>query len=487
MLSHSIPTVIAAIALLLAILLLWRIFSKRAAAKIAECTLKSDQLVRDQEQLMQQNHQLQMQLDAKLLNIERIQSARLVAEKQFAAAQGELAYLPKLQQSLQEKEAELLALAAEHAALTAKSEQMALHIKEQQSLLEKTRGQLSQEFENLANRIFENKQQQFQQQSQQTLAQSIEPLKQQLGDFKKRVEDTYHKENIERNQLVGKIGELQKQTQKIGEDAVNLALALKGDNKVQGNWGEVVLERLLEESGLQKGREYRTQVKLADEQGKRRYPDVVVHLPESRDVVIDSKVSLTNYEAFFNATDQQQKLSYLKAHIGSIRTHIKELSVKNYESLLDINSLDFVLLFIPVEAAFMLALQEEPTLFHEAYNRHIVLVSPTTLMVTLRTVANIWRYDKQHKNAEKIAEQAGGLYDQFVLLVESLDELGKQLSKTQNSYQQIRKRLAEGRGNVITRVENLRKLGAKTKKVLAVDDAAEGIIDSSSGLAADDD
>ncbi len=335
-----------------------------------------------------------------------------------------------------------------------------------QQVLQQSRSQLGSEFENLANRIFDSKQQQFDQQNAKTLSSSLTPLKEKIGEFKKQVADAYQKESAERNQLVGKIEELQKQTHKIGEDAVNLALALKGDNKSQGNWGEVVLERLLEESGLVKGREYDTQVAFKDEEGKRRNPDVIIHLPDNKQLIIDSKVSLVHYECYINTTSDEERSVALKRHIDSVRQHIKDLSRKNYESLEGIQTLDFVFIFMPIEAAFMLALQEEPALFKEAYDKQIVLVSPTTLMATLRTVANIWRYHKQHKNAEKIATQAGGLYDQFALVVESLDELGGQLQKTQKSYEQTRNRLSEGRSNLIRRVELLKELGAKTKKQL---------------------
>lgn len=348
---------------------------------------------------------------------------------------------------------------------------------EQAMLLKEARLQLSQEFENLANRIFDGKQKQFDAQNARTLSHSLDPLKTQINEFKQQVTNAYEKENAERNKLMGKIGELQLQTQKIGEDAVNLALALKGDNKSQGNWGEVILERLLEESGLQKGREYDTQVALKDDEGSRRNPDVIIYLPENKQLVVDSKVSLVAYESYVSADDEPEKTLALKKHVDSVRQHIKDLSRKNYESLQGIQTLDFVFIFMPIEAAFMLALQHEPALFREAYDKQIILVSPTTLMATLRTVANIWRYHKQHKNAELIATQAGGLYDQFALVVESLDELGSQLDKTQKTYRKTRDRLSSGRGNLIGRVEKLKQLGAKAKKTLPASDDNYGHAD----------
>ena len=337
---------------------------------------------------------------------------------------------------------------------------------EKEALLRAARQQMGHEFETLANRIFERKQQQFEEQNHKALSHTLDPLKTQINEFKQQVTNAYEKENAERNKLVGKIDALQQQTQKIGEDAVNLALALKGDNKSQGNWGEVILERLLEESGLQKGREYHTQVSLQDEDGQRRNPDVIIQLPEDKQLVIDSKVSLAHYERYVNADDAVEQELALKSHIDSVRQHIKGLSRKNYEELKGIQTLDFVFIFMPIEAAFMLALQHEPGLFKEAYDKQIVLVSPTTLLATLRTVENLWRYHKQHKNAQEIAKQAGGLHDQFVLVLESMDDIGTQLDKTRKVYEQAKSRLTDGRGNLVKRIHNLKTLGAKTKKQL---------------------
>ncbi|GLS26677.1 DNA recombination protein RmuC [Marinibactrum halimedae] len=340
------------------------------------------------------------------------------------------------------------------------------HYQEQLQTLSDAKKQLTQEFENLANRIFERKQSQFNEVSQTALNTTIDPLKQQLQEFRKRVDDVYDKENAERNRLVGHIQQLQKQTEKIGNDAINLANALKGDNKLQGNWGEVILERLLEDSGLQKGREYLVQPSLKDESGARRSPDVIVRLPEGKDIVIDSKVSLADYERYFSAEEEHLKKAALQAHVNSMRQHVKSLSKKSYQHLEGLRSLDFVFIFVPIEAAFLLALQASPELFKEAYDHHIVLVSPTTLLATLRTVENIWRYEKQNTNAEEIAKSAGGLYDQFVLVLESLDLLGVALEKSQQAFEQTHKRLSSGRGNLLRRVEGLQKLGAKTKKQL---------------------
>lgn len=337
----------------------------------------------------------------------------------------------------------------------------------QLKLVQDAKQSLSQEFENLANRIFDEKQTKFSEQSKQALETSLSPLRRDLGDFRKQVSTAYDKENTDRNRLAGQISELQKQTLKISSDASNLANALKGDNKQQGNWGEFVLEKLLDDSGLTKGREYETQVALKDEEGNRRNPDVIIRLPEGKDIIIDAKASLTDYERYFHAQDEQSQKLCLKQHLNSLRSHIKGLNVKNYEQLENVNSLDFVLIFIPVESAFMLALDNDPDIMREAYDKSIILVSPSTLMVTLRTIKNLWRYADQNINAQQIAEKAGALYDLFVLHVEALEDIGKHLDKSKDAYETAFKRLSKGRGNLVKRSEELKTLGAKTKKVLA--------------------
>jgi DNA recombination protein RmuC len=357
----------------------------------------------------------------------------------------------------------------ELSSMTAQRDFLKTQLNNQSQLLSEARLQMGHEFENLANRIFETKQQQFDQQNQKTLNYSLNPLRLQIDDFKKQVADVYQKESAERNQLMGKVGELQSQTLKIGREAVNLANALKGDNKAQGNWGEMILERILQDSGLRKGVEYQSQVSLYEQSnegigGRRRAPDIIIYLPNNKQLIIDAKVSLVHYEQYVNAGTEGERTLALKAHIQSVRAHVKNLSKKNYESLEGINSLDFVFIFMPIEASFMLTLQSEPQLFQEAYDQQVVLVSPTTLMTTLQTVSSIWRYQKQNQNAEKIAAEAGGLYDQFVLFLESITQIGHQLDKTTEAYQLAKKRLYEGKGNLFKRAENLRALGAKTKR-----------------------
>ena len=394
----------------------------------------------------------------------RSQREKLTAELDYRQEQ-----LTTAVNDLQQIEEEYLQLTAANAGLEQQLAGQKMQYEEQLKLLKEAKQTLSQEFENLANRIFDEKQAKFSAQSKEALENTLSPFRRDIGDFRKKVEDAYDKENAERNKLVGQISELQKQTLQVSADAVSLANALRGDSKTQGNWGEFVLEKLLEDSGLTKGREYETQVALKDDEGRRRNPDVIVHLPEGRDIVIDAKVSLTDYERYFHAEDEEQKQQCLRQHLNSIKTHIKSLGEKDYENLEGVNSLDFVLIFIPVEAAFMVALDKEPDIIRDAYDRGIIVVSPSTLLVTLRTIKNLWRYADQNRHAQQIADKAGGLYDQLVLYIEALDEVGKHLEKGQNAWDSARKRLATGRGNLIRRTEELKKLGAKAKKTLPED------------------
>ncbi|MDG2175490.1 MAG: DNA recombination protein RmuC [Gammaproteobacteria bacterium] len=334
-------------------------------------------------------------------------------------------------------------------------------------LLENAREKMSLEFKNLANEILEKKGKDFTENNRENIENILKPLREKIQQFEKKVEDTYNRESNERFSLQKEIKNLQDMNSRLSTDALNLTNALKGESKTQGTWGEFVLERLLEQSGLRKGREYEVQVSLRTEEGsKKQQPDVIIHLPENKDVIIDSKVSLTAYERYYSESDEAKKAEALKQHILSIRTHIRSLSEKNYQNLEGVRTLDFIMMFLPVESAFALAVQHDQSLFTEAFERNIALVGPTTLMATLRTIQNIWRYEDQNKHAMEIAGRAGKLYDKFVGFTEDLDKIGAHLNQTQISYDNAHKKLTTGHGNLVSNVEKLKILGAKASKSL---------------------
>ena len=338
---------------------------------------------------------------------------------------------------------------------------------EKLALLSQAREQLKNEFENLAQQIFEEKSRKFADQNKTAVDHLMAPLREQIGEFKKRVEDVYDKETRDRTALYAEIHHLKELNQQISKEAVNLTRALKGDSKARGNWGEVVLERVLEASGLQKGREYDVQVSLQDEKGRRYQPDVIVHLPEGKDVIIDAKVSLKDYEDYFSSEEPGRRDKALGAHIGALRTHIRGLAAKRYEDLEGVLSLDFTLMFVPIEAAFLAAVEKDRDLFSEAFEKNIIVVSPSTLLVTLRTIQNIWRHEYQNRNTLEIAKKAGALYDKFVGFVEALEEVGKQLDRAKASYDTAHGRLVSGKGNLVNRTQELKALGVKASKELS--------------------
>ena len=345
-------------------------------------------------------------------------------------------------------------------------DEQALQNEEKLTMLEGASKQMNKEFKALANEVFESRQQAYKEESKEQLSGLLGPLSERIKDFEKRVEDTYSQESRERFSLIREVKNLQELNTKISTDAVNLTNALKGENKTQGTWGEVILERVLEKSGLEKGREYESQVSLRDEDGRRRQPDVIVHLPEGKDVVIDAKVSLTAYERYTSAEDETARSVALKEHIQSLRRHLKLLGEKDYQQLDGIYTLDFVLLFVPIEAAFGLAVQQDGELFSDGFEKNIVIVSPSTLLATLRTIQNIWRYEHQNRNAQEIASRAGALYDKFVNFVGDLETIGNRISSVQTAYNDAHKKLVSGRGSLITRAEGMRELGAKVSKSL---------------------
>lgn len=339
---------------------------------------------------------------------------------------------------------------------------------EQIALLSDAKKQLTDQFEQLANRIFDEKSQRFQSHSREALELQLKPFRDQLTEFRGRVDHIYSDENRERGELKEQLKNLQEMNRNISKEAQNLTRALKGDNKAQGNWGEVILERVLEESGLRKGHEYLTQQSFTDDSGKRRQPDVIVRLPDDKDIVIDAKVSLVAYERYCSSDDEGERQAFLREHAQSVKAHINGLSTKGYEHIEELRTLDFVFIFIPVEAAFMAAFEHDPELFRNAYEKNIIVVGPTTLLATLRTVQSIWRYERQNQNAEKIAKEAGALHDQFALVVQSLEDVGKHLDRGRDAFDKTMNRMTMGRGNLVGRVSRLEALGAKVKKTLPV-------------------
>ena len=338
--------------------------------------------------------------------------------------------------------------------------------KEQKEEVEKLQEKFTKEFENLANKILEEKSTKFTEQNKENMKNILTPLQDKIHLFEKKVEDT-HKESIDyhaalRQQILG----LREMNIQMSKETINLTKALKGDSKMQGNWGELVLERVLEKSGLEKGREYEVQQAFTTEDGNRVFPDVVINLPDGKKMIVDSKVSLTAYEKYINEEDDDVKIGFLKEHVNSIKRHVEQLGNKNYHDLYQIESPDFVLLFIPIEPAFAMALNEDTSLYNKAFEKNIVIVTPATLLATLRTIDSMWTNQKQQENALEIARQAGALYDKFEGFVGDLIKIGKKIDESKIEYSGAMNKLVEGKGNLIVSVEKLKKMGAKAKKAL---------------------
>ncbi len=354
------------------------------------------------------------------------------------------------------------------------SELRNLHQKlnENKEEVEKLQDKFTKEFENLANKILDEKSTKFTEQNKENLKTILNPLQEKIKVFEDKVDKT-HKESIDyhaalRQQILG----LKELNQQMSKETLNLTKALKGDNKMQGNWGELVLERVLEKSGLEKDREYYVQQSFTNEDGKRVMPDVVIHLPDNKKIIVDAKVSLVAYEQFVNEEDEVLKAQFLKEHLNSLKRHVEQLSEKKYEDIYKIESPDFVLLFIPIEPAFAVALNTDNHLYNKAFEKNIVIVTPSTLLATLRTIDTMWNNEKQQRNALEIARQAGALYDKFDGLLKDLIGVGKKIDASKADYNSAMNKLFEGRGNLITSVEKLKKMGAKAKKALP-----ENIID----------
>lgn len=398
----------------------------------------------------------------------RLHRQAIGAEERLAAKAGETLSLQEQLQGLRTEtsglQAELAARREELATLRTSLEHERNQFEEKLSLLNDSRDQLTVAFKNIANEIFEDKTKKFTANSRESLATVLNPLSEKIAQFEKRVEETYDKEAKERFSLAKEIKNLQELNSRISEEAVNLTNALKGDNKAQGSWGEFVLESILEKSGLVKGREYEVQVNLKAEDGSKYQPDVVVHLPEARDIVIDSKVSLKAWDDYASSDEPARREELLKQHVQSVRLHVRNLAAKDYQNLPGLNTLDYIFLFMPIEAAYSEASRADSELLQYAYDRNIIFVGPTTLLTAMKMVQNLWRLAQQSQNANEIAEKAGALYDKFVNFVDDLDEVGVRIDASRKSFDKAHNKLKSGRGNLIRRVELLKELGAKTSK-----------------------
>ena len=366
-------------------------------------------------------------------------------------------------QQLQQSESQLAKFQADFAASQARMHEMQKSFSEKEAVFAQNSALLKKEFELLAKQVLD----QQETKQQQSLQLMLKPFREQIGEFKQRVEEVHKSDVKERASLLTEMQNLQKASERINTEAENLTKALKGDKKLQGNWGELVLERVLEDSGLRKDHEYFVQFSARDEDGQLKRPDVLIRLPEGKDVIVDAKVTLSAYERALASEDEEQREVLLRQHLLDLRNQIKRLSSQDYDQLPDVRSLDFVLLFVPIESAFSIAMEMDPGMFTAAFEQRIMLVSPTTLMLALRIINNLWRVEKQNKNALEIAQRAGAMYDKLAGVVEEVDKLGKQLATVQGTYDNVHSRLATGRGNLVRQVETIKGLGANTKKTIA--------------------
>lgn len=430
-------------------------------AVLAYFILKSSSVSRKSYEELQQNFN---QKEADLNRIIAEISAENKAQIQKISEQQELNFKQNTDiEKLQNDKNQLIGLKSQ---LAAQNESLQQLLDSQKEEIVKIQEEAKLQFENLANKILEEKTLKFTEQNQQNLKNILNPLQEKITDFEKKVENT-HKESIDyhaalRQQILG----LKEMNLQMSKETLNLTKALKGDSKIQGNWGELVLERVLEKSGLEKGREYEIQKSFTTEEGNRVQPDVIINLPDGKKMIVDSKVSLTAYEKYINEEDDEQKSSFLKEHVNSLKRHVEQLGSKNYQHLYQMESPDFVLLFIPIEPAFAIALNEDTQLYNKAFERNIVIVTPSTLLATLRTIDSMWTNQKQQENAYEIARQAGALYDKFDGFVTDLVKIGKKMDEAKTEYEGAMNKLVDGKGNLITSVQKLKIMGAKAKKSL---------------------
>ncbi len=395
--------------------------------------------------------------------LEEVTSQKRVAEEKISWLTEQLQVVTR---EVQKKESAILELSSQVSRKEAEIKAMTEKFTDQKTEIEQLQDKFKIEFKNLANEILEEKTQKFTDQNKTRLDEILKPLSEKIRDFEKKVEETYDKESKERFSLGREIKNLAELNQQISKEANNLTNALKGQSKVQGNWGEIILESILEKSGLMRDREYVVQQSYVNEHGRRLQPDVVVNYPGDRHVVIDSKVSLTAYERFASTDHLEEQEGALRDHMISIKNHVNELSAKNYQDLYQLKSLDFVMMFLPVEPAYLVAMQGDPGLWNYAYERRVLLISPTNLIAALRMISNLWRVENQNKNALEIARQSGELLDKLAGFVNDLTDIGSKLDSTRKSYDAALNKLSTGKGNLVRRAEKIRELGAKSSKEL---------------------
>lgn len=430
--------------LLLGILFAYLLLKQKHKAVLARLDMKQEKLnlenISRSSELESQKAVLTERIQNLLSEKEKLEKRLLISEEEKQHLQNQVTTLQSDEKHLEEK------------------------LQTQEKEFNKLQEKFKVEFQNIANAILKQNTREFNEVSHKNMSELLNPLKEKITTFEKKVEDTYQKGLKDQTDLKAELKRLHDLNIKLGEEAGNLTRALKSDSKKQGNWGEVVLERILERSGLIKNEEYYLQQTTTGEDGKMYRPDVLIKLPEEKHLIIDSKVSLTAFQKYISAEEDGQKEVALKQHLISIKNHVKELSDKSYDTLQGLNTPDFVLLFMPVEPAFGVAVQSDPDLFNFAWEKRIIIVSPTTLLATLRTVASIWRHEKQTRNALEISSQGARLYDKFVGFLNDLEKVGINLERARDSYHEAHKKLRSGRGNLVGQVEKLKELGLKTTK-----------------------
>lgn len=463
--------VFASSAVMLVAIAVWQ---NQKRKQVESLLLERETLTQQNGTLTQQLAERQNQLDSLGAELGQTRQELSAAQIQNATLASQVKQLTVLENQIREKDA-IIRDAQETASrmetrmaeVNTRAESNAKHHAEQIALLNDSKEKLKQEFSHLANEIFEQKQQRFQEQSQQSIHALLDPFNKQIEQFRKRVDDIHTKDAEGRSQLLTQLSMLKDMNSQLNKQADDLTKALKGDKKLQGNWGELQIERILESSGLQKGREFEREPNYKDSEGNNFRPDFIIHLPDGKHIIVDSKVSLNAYQQAVTAEDDTARELAIRDHVNATRTHIRSLSEKNYPGLTGINAPDFVLMFMPVESAFIAAFEADPKLFNEAFERHIVVVTPTTLLATLRTVANLWVLERQNENAKELYSLAGKIYDKVAVFSRKMEKLGGQISTADKTYHDAMNSLTEGRGSMMSYVKRLKDIGAPTSKQLA--------------------